>query len=102
MKLSEELTRVLCTYYGDDMHRYLDKDVYELLKPYRPVSCNQCGDTSYDGVTPMEVIYQDEQLRRWKCLWNKVHADDWGWDYQLGDMQKDSVGRVKWLRVGDV
>ena len=50
----------------------------------------------------MEVIYQDEQLRRWKCLWNKVCAEDWGWDYQLGDMQKDSVGRVKWLRVGDV
>ena len=102
MKLSEELTRVLCTYDDDDLNWYRHEHGYEFLEEYRLLSNHQCGDTSHDGVTPMEVIYQDEQLRRWKCLWNKVHADDWGWDYQLGDMQKDSVGRVKWLRVGDV
>ena len=100
MKLSEELTRVLCTYNDDDRHYYCYEHGCEFLEEYVLLSNHQCGDTSYDGVTPMEVIYQDEQLRRWKCLWNKVHADDWGWDYQLGDMQKDSVGRVKWLMVG--
>ena len=71
MKLSEELTQVLCTYDDEDLYWYRHDHGYEFLEEYRLLSRNQCGDTSYEGVTPMEVIYQDEQLHRWKCCGTK-------------------------------
>ena len=96
MRLSVEQTLHLCTY---DVFERTGIDITDLLENYTLIDSMQIGEESFYGVTPMRTVYRDSKLNCWMCLWNKVCKDGWGYHTELGDMEKDSVGRVKWVKV---
>ena len=96
MRLSVGQTLQLCTH---DVFERADIAIPDLLENYTLVDSAQIGEESFYGVTPMRTVYQDNRLNYWMCLWDRVCEDGWGYHAELGSMEKDSVGRVKWVKV---